>query len=362
MTEKKKQTATVCAMNGRRKIRRLIARLPLTYSSAGRVSRVVLYVVLLILAGCVSVGDWEEGKSDIRVSKDLRRVTIRARSVSRASILETLRIKYLIEIRPQNLEDEIVTVDIVNVSLEEAVRRLLPKGTHYALRTGDRELAVPGVSTRRKKGKPWIPPGDLPTKGKTSPLPDDKRVHIKVDPEKWKPPRPKFTEGLKLDPVKVAKVPVSKGRKKDKAVVAPVTVHVIRLRFHISSDNTVRLQHAARMEGSLPRSTIVRGNFLFALRNPNGTVVHFGSFADPLEMHCYNEDGTHDVMRAQEGSFGLWIPDSPKLPDLALEIYDASNVTLPTELDQKSLMGAVRKAKRIALIKGKVLKNSINGS
>ena len=327
---------------------------------------IFFFVCLSVLVGCVSKKGPTEPlpeRTNISVNDDLSKVTIIANDVSRFHILEYLRKQHQIEIRPHDLADEAISVQIKEVPLKIAVARLLPKGTRYVLRLGDREVTVPAQPPQKaktKKGKPESKPEGLPTKDKSRPLPDDQRVKIKIKPENWREPAPRVGKNLKPVAANITEIPQGKGAKVPKKTVTAQRIG--RLDFVITAPDRIRLVKAAMVEGGLRISRIVRGPYLFALRDANGDILHFGSFPDPLELHNYRDDGTHGFGRAEEGSFGIWIPgdlfSEERLASLTLEFYDARQVALPPILSKESVIKLLREAKKMAPLEGKTLYES----
>lgn len=336
-------------------MRGLNTRIPQLFRSLLSHQFLVVFVLasLSVSSGCVGLAR----NPNIIVSSDLSNITIVAENVSRAQILGILRTEYQIEVRPYDLADEHVSVKIENVPLDIAIARLLPEGTRYVLRIGDRELTVSATSKGPKAGEEKLPTTKLPTKDKTHPLPPEQRVAIKVSPEEWREPRPVTDEDSKPAAKSVLDVPEAKGPKVRREI--STTERSARLSFLVTEDNVVELVHAAIVEGDTVESGIVRGSFLFVLRSSGGDIVHFGSFGDPLEVHSYLDDGTHTLERAKQGHFGIWIPGElfleDKLAELNLEFYDARNVSLPITLDEKTIREAVNKAETVARLEGAAL-------
>jgi hypothetical protein len=112
------------------------------------------------------------------------------------------------------------------------------------------------------------------------------------------------------------------------------------------------------IEGGGADSSIVRGPFLFALRDAAGGLAFFGSLVDPLEEHSYVErTGEHDQNRAREGIFAISLPArlATRLAALRLEFYDARNVSLPPALDARAFERAATQAKTLSRVDGRAL-------
>jgi hypothetical protein len=112
------------------------------------------------------------------------------------------------------------------------------------------------------------------------------------------------------------------------------------------------------IEGGGVDSSIVRGPFLFALRDAGGGLVFFGSLVDPLEEHSYVEStGQHNLARAREGIFAVSLPArlAQRLGELRLEFYDARSTSLPSTLDPRTFERAAAQTKTLARLDGRVL-------
>lgn len=296
------------------------------------------------------------GVYEITFNETRDSVTITAAQASRAAILEDLRVNHDIEVRGYDVPDERLSVEITNAPLHEALAAIMPPGSRYALRLGDRELVVPASPERPKRGGREEKPADAPTKDRTRPLAADQRLTVKGEPEPRRVVQLREGEGLKQRPSRSGDLPmVGSGQKRPSGVA--VQDSTARLTFTISASGQVRLIDLRLVEGTAPPSRVVQGPLLYVLRDPNGSPLYFGALLDPLEVHSYLEDGTHSIDRAQEGTFGIWLPAEvvtpERLSDLVLEFYDAREVTLPTTLDEKSIERSAREAKPLDRLTGR---------
>jgi hypothetical protein len=284
-------------------------------------------------------------------------VTIVADGVPRGQILEALRTKYHVEVKPVDKPDERISLRLADLALDEALVRLLPAGSHYVTRIGAREITAGPAPFKEKTGANEERGADLPAKDRPRAPSTEPERSLKPDPARWQEPPPRAGRGQKPLAQTVPSVGPSRGPKIAKTGRTPE--RTARFTFVIRSDGTVRVASAAMVEGSAPESQMVRGPFLFGLGEPNGPIVYFGSLPDPLEEHSYQTDGTHGSGRAPEGTFGIWIPatlvDASRLGPLELSFYDARDVTLPRTLDQESFQRAAGQAKRLARVPGSSL-------
>jgi hypothetical protein len=292
-------------------------------------------------------------------------VTIVADKVSRARLLDELRRRHRIEVRLQDVPDEEISVRLIDVPLLDAVEALLPAGSRYAIRFGERELEIPAPGVAQKKrGEPEIRGADLPTKDRTRPLPEEQRTDIKVAEQDWRQPPPREGKNLKPMAERVIEVAPGKGPKRPLEIAAAEVTP--RLSFAIRAPNQIELLDVALLPGGFTVNPVVTGPFLFVLRDPADEFLYFGALPDPLEMHSYQTDGTHSVERAEEGSFGIWLPSelaSPeRLASLSLEFYDARRVELPATLDPRTIRELVDAAEPVGRVSGENLSQAIERS
>jgi hypothetical protein len=296
----------------------------------------------------------DAGRVQIATTPALDTLTVIATNTWRAVLLEELRAKHGIEIRASDVPNERITVRAVRVPLQEAIAQLLPAGSRYALRVGDRELTLAPGASGDKPGARDSRPDSLPTKDRTRPLPPEQRTAMKPGPDTLRVAPAREGPGLKPSADRVLDVPSGRGPKVALQIAAADST--VRLTFLMIAPDTVRLTGATLIEGATPRAETVEGPILFALRGPGGAVIYFGSVLDPLEEHAYLPDSTHTLGRAREGTFGISIPATVlarvQLAGVQLEFYDARAVTLPASLDERMFAQAIRGAKAIARIAG----------
>lgn len=302
-------------------------------------------------AGSVPIRPPGPGSLEIQLSDRGDSITVIGTDVSRGVVLEQLRTRHGIEVRASDVPDERISPHVVSAPLLEGVSRLLPEGARYVLRVGDRELAVILGNTREKVGPRDIRLDSLPTKDKTQPLPPTDRTTLKRPSDERSQLDPRTGSRRKPAPDSTLRIPPGSGPK----LQAPVRVREssLRLSFVItSSPDSIRLARAQLVPGATPTTHQVQGPLLFAVRTADGRLLHFGALLDPLEQHSYLEDGTHDVGRAREGSFGIWLPaEVLRRADgggITLEFFDAREVTLPPVLDEKVFERSAERARRLA--------------
>jgi hypothetical protein len=277
-------------------------------------------------------------------------VTIVGDNISRTALLSDLKARHGIEVRAE-APDERISPHIERQPLFAAIEQILPPGTRYAVRIGEKDRFVGIVPrTDKKAGGRDIRSDTLPTKDRTRPFQPSASAALKHSADQPYRPAPPEGPGFKPRAEAVLRVPEGKGPKLDTQRVN-LPDSSLRLSFRITSPDSVRLMDARLVPGSAPTTRIVQGPFLFAVR-VGGQVVHFGAILDPLEQHSYLDDGTHDVGRAAEGSFGIWLP--PEVVKrigaaaFTVELYDARAVTLPQVLDERTFSAAAEQAKRVA--------------
>ena len=278
-------------------------------------------------------------------------ITIVGDNVSRAALLKDLKVRHDIELRAE-VPDARISPHIERQPLFAAIEQILPPGTRYAVRIGQEDRLVGFVPrTDKKTGGRDIRSDTLPTKDRTRPFQPSPSAALKHPADQ--PYRPTPAEGPRFKPPAeaVLRVPEAKGPKVDTQRVS-LPDSSVRLSFHITAPDSIRLVDARLVPGSAPVTGMVQGPFLFAVR-VGGRVVHFGAILDPLEQHSYLDDGTHDVGRAAEGAFGIWLPPEVVkrigVAAFTVEFYDGRAVTLPQVLDERTFRAAAERAKRITL-------------
>lgn len=331
---------------------RILWSRPFGTVSGGCFALIVLVAACGPSASVVPVSD----VTPIILSGDIDNLTVIATDASRAEILARLNSEYGIEVRPYDVPDERISIRIVDQPLDAAIEQLLPTGTRYVIRLGDVEIERPAYSDGKKAGPDEARPRDLPTKDSVAERPRPQGP-AKIDPALWKEPDVRTGPDLKPESRTVLETTAGSGPRKE--IPKAVADTSLRVSFIIKADGSIRVTDVAAMEGAVRRNMVVQGPFLFAIRGQGGVLLHFGALPDPLEVHSYREDGTHDVTRAEEGTFGIWIPSEAlrehPLASLTLEFYDGRSVALPQSLDARSFETFARESERIASISGRLL-------
>jgi hypothetical protein len=294
------------------------------------------------------------------------RVTLVAEGVSRALLLEELRRKHQIEVRLEDVPDEVISVNLVGVPLTEAISALVPRGSHYAIRFGERELEIPSTNFEQaKRGEPEVRGADLPTKNKTRPLPDSERVDVKLPAAEWREPgRRREGPDIKPEARRGSEVEFGKGAKEPLKVAEAEMTPLFN--FVIEAPDRITLTSATMVPGAFVANPVITGPFLYLLRGLSGEILTFGTLPDPLEMHSYQTDGTHTPGRADAGSFGIWLPeefaDSGRLSETTLEFYDIANISMPTAPDARGLGAALEGVESLIRVPGEELGKAVEGS
>jgi len=291
------------------------------------------------------------------------RITISAAGITRAQLLEMLRTKYRIEVRPYDAPSEQIALNFVNQPIDSAIGMIMPRGSRYVVRVGERDVASTVAGEGEKKGAPERRPSGLARKT-SSPFRQPRGKRFKPAPERVGE-RP-AAQGRGLKPLPDTSQEVAPGRGPKIARSARVEADsTVRFSFTIRAPDTIQIVRATVIEGMTPEVQLVRGPFLFALRTSAGGLVFFGSLPDPLEEHAYQTDGQHGQARAREGTFAISVPartvTPARLPTLRLEFYDARDVSLPATLDARAFESAVAQAKPVARVDGPALLSALRG-
>lgn len=234
--------------------------------------------------------------------------TLNANEAPLVEILKELREKHQVNVTVPELTDRVVTVDIENVPLPDALAAFLPRESRYRFSVAEIEIAIDSISGEkvpRRDLEPKRP--DLPVKDKAKPLPDELRTAIKIPPDLVKRIETNGERGTKFAPEDVLEVPLSKGPKR--AInLPPEQGRYARINLHIDSDG-VRVVGFLEIEGTLLEPTTVDGE-LIHVAMVNGTPVAVGSLQDPLGVRSYLEDNTgHSLGRDKEAFFLISLPD-----------------------------------------------------
>jgi hypothetical protein len=330
--------------------------------------------ICLLLAGCRNrVPDPEPARVEVVQDPASQRLTITAEDVPRYAILGALRDAAGIEVRPFDVANDSVTVDVKNQPVTKAVEAILPPGAGYALRVGSKDLVIEPDAPARKVG----PPEDrrrLPKKSEARlPL----RPHLrggKPPANRWRPPRVVQRGNVKADPRRSLRVPPGTlpkiGAKPEKS-----TEHVLRVALQARNDDgTLQVRWAHIAEGSVSGRDLVRGPFVYVLRKNTGEALAFGTVFDPFAVRAYDKTGRHATESGKEGDFGIWLPitvNASGEPDTAtvtafnssmLELYDGRGRRLPRILRKSELKEVLRRTQLVARARASVLLAAVGQS
>ena len=299
------------------------------------------------------------GQAETRVALGANgdRISISSSGTTRAELLELLRTKYRIEVRPYLQPDEPVSIRVEDAPIDSAIALIMPRGSHYAIRLGERDVAHTASPSGNKRGPKVGRPVGLGPK-------TESRL-IRARGPRFKP-----------DPERVVEQAAPKGRKL-KAVADPDRIvppglgpkvprtpaghpdSTLRITFIIRAPDSVRVTDARLIDGATPPSTIVRGPFVFVVRSSAGAVLYYGTLIDPLEAHSYDDSATarHGVAPAREGTFGISLPAATvqRLSGARLDFYDASAASLPTTLTRDTLERILARSKPAGRVDGRAV-------
>jgi len=286
------------------------------------------------------------------------RISISAVNVPRGELLDLLRKEYKIEVRPYAAVEERISVSATNVPIDSAIRLVMPRGSRYIVRNGERDIVLAVRDTGRKRGPAEQRAPGLTT-NRTSRI-THSGPGFKPPPERVVAPRP--TEGAARKPLAAStrNVPPGRGPKLPRAVNGQVPADsTLRISFIIRAPDSVRVVRAQVIPGAVIAPTIVHGPFLFAFRDATDRLVFYGTLLDPLEEHSYDTTGRHGQARAAEGTFAISVPTrivpTQRLAALRLEFFDGRNVALPQPLDAAAFQRAAAQAKSVARLEGRAL-------
>lgn len=334
-------------------------------------------VPALCLLGCMPAWGqdysrvYNDGRIYMSMSKDGERLTVRAKDVPRREVFRVLEAVYGIEVRPVEAAYQAISAEFTDQPLDRGLARLLPAGSRYVVRT-ERERSV-GLEAGVKEGpRVAVVAGrpEKPREGAVGPAPKAAaRGVLKPDPRLARQITDLRVSGGKPPARASLIVPEGRGAKVAKvAVVAPPAQTeqkgAVRLSFIMRSTGEVTLTHAVAVEGNVPVSRQVRGPFVFMIRDAAGGVRYFETQKHPLVKHSYRPSGIHDEKRVREGIFGVWVPKElidREGPNLRLLFYDAQDVRLPAELDERALNRALEQVKPIAEVKGEEVVRVLRG-
>ncbi len=312
---------------------------------------------VVILAACQrQVSSPKESNLRVEVSPSGERVTISAPDAPLSSILAELS-RHGIQVGLSEPGNPNVTADVKNAPLDEAIAQVLPKGSRYAVRLGDREIAreIPDLKGRVKEGDKAPPRRDLPSKDTPGARPPIKEGLVR----KPSPDAPMVTlergNASKPETNSVIEVPRSE-KPKEPRLIAGEKKESVHLRFAISRKDGITLQSAVMIPGEKVESNVVRGTLLVVMRDRTGAIVAADTLTDPLEEHAYLEQGQHGVMQAEEGSFGVTLPNrvasAETIAGITLQFYDIRNLEMPQRMDQQALPKMLERAKELGKVEG----------
>ena len=301
----------------------------------------ILGGIALLLVGCSPLKPGPDG--GLSFDDSTQRYGVHVAGATRGELLDELQRLYQVDVRPQPARDDKLTLDAEGLDLDQLLARLMPAGTHYIARRGDREVSshVPATGQRKEGGKLDVKPG-LPAK-------DETRADLRRDGSLK--PAVNFTRPDQ--PVEIAgpmlKAPADKllmaanyEPKSPRAMRIPRSSVRVTLAFEEGA--TPRVIAVQSIEGGAPVERFVRGPFLFALVDADGRPIQYGSFQDPLEEHSYLPEGPHSIGRAKSGIAGISL-DRSKIDSARLLVIDARGLALPRELDDEVILGAMKRAK-----------------
>ncbi len=269
---------------------------------------------------------------------------IAAAGVPRGALLDELEQIAKIEVRPAPPRDEPVTIQAANLTLEDAIARVMPEGARYAVRLGEREVAVRGPREPRKIGPDWKPVDGAVAKDDKDGAPMLRTGRLKLDADKDEAERPVIVAGGKPQAAELMRVAQAKGPKESSA--QPAERATVRLTLEIVDGQAPRLIAAQQLEGRAPMERIVTGSYVFVVVGADGRLAQYGSFQDPLVEHSYLPEGRHSEGRAKTGVVGISILKE-HLRDARLLIVDTRGTTMPNVLDDETVRGLLARNKPV---------------
>lgn len=276
------------------------------------------------------------------------RYRIAASQVPRGALLDELERVAQVEVRPQPPRDALVSVAAADLTLDEAIARVMPSDLRYAVRYGARESTQPAPSAERKLGAPWRAAPDALEK-------DPKREALasvgtlKRAPDLSEDEKPIRVVGGKAAPTEMLRVAEAKGEKLRSPV--PIARETVRLTLEITDGQPPRLIAAQALEGRAPMERMVTGTYVFVLVGADGRPLQYGSFQDPLIEHSYLPEGRHTEGRAKSGVVGISVLKE-HLGNARLLILDTRGAALPATLDDEAVRGLLARHKPVMELEG----------
>jgi hypothetical protein len=120
----------------------------------------------------------------------------------------------------------------------------------------------------------------------------------------------------------------------------------IRIQLQFQEGAPPRLIDARAIEGRAPAQRLVTGSYLYAVVGSDGRILEAGTFQDPLVEHSYLPEGPHATLQARSGSAGISILRE-SLAGGVLHVLDLTGVTLPRELDERTVRTALERGKPV---------------
>lgn len=286
------------------------------------------------------------------------RISISSSGTTRAELLELLRTKYRIEVRPYLQPDEPVSIRVEDAPIDSVIALIMPRGSHYAIRLGgERDVSLPASSSEIKRGPRVRAPAGVGPK-------TEGRVVRAVGP-RFKPAPERVVErptqeGPRRKEIADANrtVPPGAGPKATRATPGSPD-STLRITFTIRTPDSVRVTGARLIDGVTPPSTLVRGPFVYVVRSATGAVLYFGTTIDPLAEHRYDDStvSRHGIATAREGTFGISLPAAsvPRLTGARFEFFDASDASLPPSLDREALDRILARSKPVGRLEGRAV-------
>jgi hypothetical protein len=308
-------------------------------------SKWVVACAAILLAGCAAQTPPPPDGVGFNVETGL--FSVHANGVSRGELLDQLTMVAQIEVRPQPARDERLTLSADDLDLDELLAHLMPQGARYIARRGDRELVskIPGDDVRKDGATAAVAP-ELTPKGKGGAQARTGALKAAADSKPGDAPPRAAGPTMKAD---ARTLLASEKIEPKEPLPTRIPRATLRVTLLFELGKAPQVLSAQNIEGGPPVERFVRGPFLFLLLGDDGRILQFGSFEDPLEEHSYLEDGTHTQGRATSGIAGISL-DNTKFQAASLQIIDAREVTLPRELTEEVVRGAMARAKPMVTI------------
>ena len=269
------------------------------------VALILVFAGSLVLLTLTPLTGAQRGLRKLDFNRDSGTLTLQAEGVSLVALLNQLKEKHRIEVVVPNLTDQMVSANLTNVALPEALKQILPYGTRYHFIVRDTELKLPANTGNKKPGHVELKPRNVPTKDKTRPLPDALRTRIKVEPEKVRTIQTAGERGTKEKPTE--RVDEAKGPKQS-LPRRPETERYARLNLSITRAGRVQIIRFLEVPGRLVLPAKISGELLYAAFVGN-QVIAVGTVQDPLGIRSYQKDDSgHSAEQQEIGTFLISLP------------------------------------------------------